>query len=91
MDTGCRGLEGVERAPAPLEEQRPRLGRLGALAQALEQRQAQGLLELADVQAHGGLAQAERLGRPREALEAGDLVECAQVHRIDGHAYQNFS
>src|SRR5262249_60278470 len=63
VDAGRRRLEGLEGAAAPLEEQRTRRGGRRALADALEQGQAQGILELADVEADRGLAQAEGLGR----------------------------
>src|SRR6266545_287291 len=83
-----RGLEGM---PGALEEEHPGPCCSRALAHAFEEGHAQGLLELADMQAARGLAQVEGLGGPREALESRDLVEGAQVNRIERHSYQNFS
>jgi hypothetical protein len=91
VDARRRGVEGFEGASGALEEERPRPSRLRALAHALEQGHGEGLFELADVQADRGLAQVKELGGPREALEPRDLVQGAQVDRIDGHDYQNFS
>jgi hypothetical protein len=91
MDARGRRLEGLEGAASPLQQQSPRRCRLRALAHPLEKRQTQGFLELSDMEADGGLAQAKDLGGPREALEPGDLVEGAEVRGIERHNDQNFS
>src|SRR5207245_1107459 len=56
----CR-LQGVEGPPAVLQEDRPRPGERGPPAHALEEGQPQAVLELAHVEADGGLAQVERV------------------------------
>src|SRR5262249_59357721 len=62
----------------------------GAVGDALEQGQAQGILELPDVEADRGLAQPEGLRSPGEALEPGNLVEGPEVHRVQGHDPSEF-
>ena len=91
MNARGRRVEDFEGAAGALEEERPRPGRLRALAHALEEGHGEGLLELANVQAYRGLAQVEELGGPREALEPRDLVEGAEMDGIERHVYQNFS
>ena len=71
-----------------LQEDRPRPGERGPPAHALEEGQPQAVLELAHVEADGGLAQVERVRGPGEAPEAGDLVQRAQVGGADGHCYE---
>jgi hypothetical protein len=70
----ARRLELGEGALGVLEQDLARAGGGGALAHALHQGQANFLLELTDVQAHGGLAQVQVLGGAREAAAPHDLL-----------------
>ena len=60
-------------------------GRERALADALEERHADILLELANVQAHRRLTEMQMLGGAREAAAFGDLLERPQMRRREIH------
>jgi hypothetical protein len=67
------------------QEELTGLGRVGPLADALQQRQADLLLELADLHAHGRLREPELARRPGEAPVARDGGERLQVRELDVH------
>ena len=56
-----------------------------ALAHALEQREAERLLEVAHLHADGGLGEVERLRRAREGAVARDGLQRAQVRDLEVH------
>ena len=58
------------------------LGRLDAAARAVEQLRAEPLLERAHLQRHGGLRDAEALGRLREAAPLDDGAERCKLTRV---------
>src|SRR5207248_4122294 len=62
---------------------RPGFGRLNPFAEAVEQRQAQRLLELLDLVGDGGLAQLEPPRRQAEALQVGDGLERPELPERD--------
>src|SRR5262249_29026081 len=53
---------------------------------AVEQRDAEALLQRADLAAHRRLAQVQRLARMGEAAGLGDRVEDAQLVPVHGHS-----
>ena len=61
------------------------LGQVDFLAQALEQRQADGFLELLDLHGHGRLGQVEVFRRPGEAQAPGHPLEHFQLPECDVH------
>src|SRR6266849_3055889 len=81
-----RGLvEDVPRAARVAVEDRARLGELNALAEAVEQGQAQRLFQLFDLVRDRRLAEPELLGGEAEAPEVGHRLEGAQLtqrHRV---------
>ena len=54
-----------------------------ALAEAVDQPHAETRLELADLEADGGLRQVEALGRAREAALRHDFGQRAQMIRVE--------
>ena len=58
------------------------LGRLDAAARAVDELQAEPLLERADLQAHRGLRDAELLRRLREAPSLDDRAERCELTRV---------
>ena len=75
-------LELGEGALGVLEQDLARAGGGGALAHALHERQPHLLLELTDVQAHGGLAQVQVLGGAREAAAPHHFLQGADVREV---------
>ena len=67
------------------EQQLAGLRREGALADALEERQAERLLELAHLHAHRGLAQVELAGGVREGAVARDRGERLEPGELEIH------
>jgi lipopolysaccharide/colanic/teichoic acid biosynthesis glycosyltransferase len=83
------GLELLEQLLLELQEPlrggvepEPGLGRLHPAARPVEQLPAQALLKRADLQADGGLGDAEPLGSLREALALDDGAECGELTRV---------
>ena len=64
------------------EQDLARAGGGGALAHALHQSQAHLVLELTDVQAHGGLAQVQILGGAREAAAPHHFLQGADARGV---------
>lgn len=61
-------------------------GQCGALSVAFEQRQAQILLEAADLLGHRGLGDEQALGGPGEVQLLGDGLEVPQRTQMNVHA-----
>src|SRR2546422_4377569 len=73
-----------EQAARVTEQEPARVRRRGAAAEAVEERDAELVLEGADVLGDGRLRQREGVGRAREAPQLGHLrehLEAAQIHR----------
>jgi len=86
LDQLDAALELPQRAPGVGQEELARPGRVRALADALEQRQPELLLELADLHADGRLRERELARRPGEAPVARDRRERLEVRKLDVHA-----
>src|SRR5262249_49977683 len=78
-------LELAHRAPGVREQELARLGRVGPLADALEQRQAELPLELTHLHADRRLRQAQLARRPGEAPVARHRGEGHEVRELDVH------
>src|SRR5205807_1156669 len=78
-------LELPHRAPGVRQEELARLGRVGPLADTLEQRQPQLLLELSHLHADGRLRESKLARRAGEIPVARDRGERLQVRELDVH------
>ncbi len=86
-----RPVELGERAPGVLQQHGAGAGGEGPLAHPLQQGGPAAGLEMPDVQAHRGLAQAQALRRAREAAVSSDLAEGPHVGRIQVHRTVKYS
>ena len=78
-------LELAHRAPGVRQQELARLGRVGPLADALEQGQTELLLELAHLHADRRLGEPELARRPGEAPVTRHRGEGLQVRELDVH------
>src|SRR5262245_30144935 len=78
----ARGLELAEGALGMFHQDLARARGAGPLADTLDQREADALLQLPDVEAHRGLAQPQVLGRTREAAARDHAAERPDVRGV---------
>ena len=79
-----RGLvEDIQHPPRVAVQEGARFGQLDPLAEAVEQWEAQGLLQLLHLIGDGRLAQLQTLGGKAEAVQVGDGLERAQLAERD--------
>ena len=79
LDRHGRLVQHVEHPPGVAVQQRPRFGQLDALAEPVEQRQAERFLQLLDLVRDRRLAELEAPRREAEAGQVGDRFERPQL------------
>src|ERR1051325_2650636 len=83
LEGGVPLVEHVEHPPCVAVEAGPRLGQPDALAEAVEQRKAERLLELFDLIGDGRLAELQPLRRGRKAGQVGNRFERPELSQRD--------